>query len=83
MWACLPFRQHWDYSAAGVRRSVEDSLQRLGLDRLDVAFVHDCDAATHGADADTVRRQVMDETLPALHAAQARRPDPCHGPRRQ
>jgi D-threo-aldose 1-dehydrogenase len=64
----LAFRQHWDYSAAGVRRSVEDSLQRLGLDRLDAAFVHDCDAATHGANADAVRRQVIDETLPALRA---------------
>ena len=66
----LPFRQHWDYSAAGVRRSVEDSLQRLGLDRLDVAFIHDCDAATHGANADAVRRQVIDEALPALRALQ-------------
>ncbi len=64
----LPFRQHWDYSAAGVRHSVEDSLQRLGLARLDVAFVHDCDAATHGAGADAVRRQVIDETLPAIDA---------------
>jgi D-threo-aldose 1-dehydrogenase len=64
----LPFRQHWDYSAAGVRRSVEDSLQRLGLDRLDAAFVHDCDATTHGANADAVRRQVIDEALPALQA---------------
>lgn len=66
----LPFRQHWDFSAAGVRRSVEDSLQRLGLPRLDVAFVHDCDAATQGANADAVRRQVIDETLPALRALQ-------------
>ena len=66
----LPFRQHWDYSAAGVRRSVEDSLQRLGLARLDVAFVHDCDAATHGGNADAVRRQVIDEALPALRALQ-------------
>ncbi len=66
----LPFRQHWDYSAAGVRRSVEDSLQRLGLDRLDAAFVHDCDATTHGTNADAVRRQVIDETLPALRALQ-------------
>lgn len=66
----LPFRQHWDYSAAGVRRSVEDSLQRLGLARLDVAYVHDCDAATHGSRADAVRRQVIDEALPALRALQ-------------
>jgi D-threo-aldose 1-dehydrogenase len=31
----------FDYSAAGVRRSVEDSLQRMGVDSLDVVFVHD------------------------------------------
>jgi D-threo-aldose 1-dehydrogenase len=64
----LPFVQHWDFSAAGVRRSVEDSLRRLGLQRLDVAYVHDCDAATHGAQAARVLRQVCDETLPALQA---------------
>ncbi|MEZ0165720.1 aldo/keto reductase [Kineococcus sp. LSe6-4] len=33
----------WDFSATGVRRSVEESLQRLGLDRVDVALVHDPD----------------------------------------
>jgi D-threo-aldose 1-dehydrogenase len=31
----------FDYTAAGVRRSVEDSLQRLGVDALDIVFVHD------------------------------------------
>jgi D-threo-aldose 1-dehydrogenase len=31
----------YDYTADGVRRSIEDSLQRLGVDSLDVAFVHD------------------------------------------
>ncbi|OWY28253.1 aldo/keto reductase [Herbaspirillum robiniae] len=31
----------FDYSAAGVRRSIEDSLQRLGVSHLDIAFVHD------------------------------------------
>lgn len=30
-----------DYSADGVRRSVEDSLARLGLDRIDTLYVHD------------------------------------------
>jgi D-threo-aldose 1-dehydrogenase len=30
-----------DYSADGVRRSVAESLGRLGLDRVDVVFVHD------------------------------------------
>ena len=63
----LPFVQSWDFSAAGVRRSVEDSLQRLGLARLDVVYVHDCDAGTHGTEAyPRILRQVIDEALPEL-----------------
>ena len=31
----------FDYSADGVRRSVEDSLQRMGVDRIDMLFIHD------------------------------------------
>ena len=67
----LPLQQSWDFSAAGTRRSVEDSLQRLGLARLDVAYVHDPDAATHGTNAPNVLRQVLDETLPALRQLKA------------
>lgn len=63
---CLPYSQSWDYSAAGVRRSVEDSLQRLGLARLDAAYVHDCDAVTHGERYQLVLRQVLDEALPEM-----------------
>ena len=36
-----PNTVEFDYSAAGVRRSIEDSLQRLGIDSLDIVFVHD------------------------------------------
>ena len=32
---------HYDYTADGVKRSIEDSLQRLGVDALDIVFVHD------------------------------------------
>lgn len=32
-----------DYSAAGVRQSLEDSLRRLGLDRVDLLLIHDPD----------------------------------------
>ncbi len=63
-----PFVQRWDFSAAGIRRSVEDSLQRLGLARLDAVFVHDIDAQTHGADAPRVLAQVLEQSLPALRA---------------
>jgi D-threo-aldose 1-dehydrogenase len=66
-----PFVQHWDLSGAGMRRSVEDSLQRLGLARLDAVFVHDIDAQTHGADAPKVLRQVLEQSLPALRQLQA------------
>jgi D-threo-aldose 1-dehydrogenase len=33
----------WDFSEAGVRRSLEDSLERLGLDHVDIAYLHDPD----------------------------------------
>lgn len=62
----LPFNQHWDYSAGGVRRSVADSLQRLGRARLGAVFVHDCDRANHGATYPAVLDQVVGEALPEL-----------------
>jgi D-threo-aldose 1-dehydrogenase len=37
----LNFEHKYDYTAAGVRRSVEDSLQRLGVSSLDIVFIHD------------------------------------------
>ena len=33
----------WDFSGDGVRRSLEESLDRLGLDRIDIAYLHDPD----------------------------------------
>ncbi|WP_327636918.1 aldo/keto reductase [Kribbella sp. NBC_00482] len=36
-------RRRWDFSRDGVLRSIEDSLQRIGTDRLDVVYVHDPD----------------------------------------
>jgi D-threo-aldose 1-dehydrogenase len=62
----LPYNQHWDYSAAGVRRSVEDSLQRMGMAYLDVAFVHDCCSICHGDNYSKILRQVIDEAIPEL-----------------
>src|SRR3954449_6033139 len=46
-----------DHSAAGVRRSIEESLERLGLDRIDIAYVHDPEE--HYQDT-------LDDALPAL-----------------
>ena len=44
----LPFRPHCDYSHGGILRSFEDSLQRLGVDRIDILYVHDIGRVTHG-----------------------------------
>jgi D-threo-aldose 1-dehydrogenase len=43
-----PVRGVFDYSYDGVMRSFEASLARLGLDRVDILFVHDVDARNHG-----------------------------------
>jgi D-threo-aldose 1-dehydrogenase len=37
-------RMVFDYSYDGVLRSVEDSLRRLGLERIDILYIHDPDA---------------------------------------
>jgi D-threo-aldose 1-dehydrogenase len=50
-------RRVWDFSTDGVRRSLEDSLVRLGLDRVDVVYLHD---------PDDHWEQASREALPAL-----------------
>ena len=47
----LPFATAYDYSYDGVLRSIEDSLQRLGLARIDIVHIHDVDVWTHGSQA--------------------------------
>jgi D-threo-aldose 1-dehydrogenase len=50
MWAGgLPFEIRFDYSYDGVMRSYEDSLQRLGLNRVDLLVIHDLDLGYHGS----------------------------------
>jgi D-threo-aldose 1-dehydrogenase len=38
-----PFVPVFDYTPGGIRKSFEDSLERLGLDRVDILFIHDPD----------------------------------------
>jgi D-threo-aldose 1-dehydrogenase len=47
----MPFDAVFDYSYDAVMRSFEDSLQRLGLARIDILFAHDIGARTHGPEA--------------------------------
>ncbi|MFG3056274.1 aldo/keto reductase [Kitasatospora sp. NPDC048239] len=60
----VPATHHrvWDFSARGVRHSVEDSLNRLGLDRIDIAYLHD---------PDDHAEQALDEAYPELERLRA------------
>lgn len=62
----LPFAQTFDYSYDGTMRSIEDSLQRLGVAQLDVAYIHDIDVATHGDKQAAVFHDVVTGAIPAL-----------------
>ena len=42
------FSRYADYSYDGTMRSIEDSMQRLGTNRLDIVFIHDVDRRTQG-----------------------------------
>jgi D-threo-aldose 1-dehydrogenase len=44
-------REVYDYGYDGVMRSFEASLERLGVDRVDILFAHDLDIFTHGSKA--------------------------------
>ena len=46
----LPFNIVYDYGYDGIMRAFEDSLQRLGLDRIDILLAHDIGTFHHGAE---------------------------------
>lgn len=51
-WFDVPSRTEiYDYSYDGVMRSLEFSLERLGIDNIDLLYVHDLDVWTHGSQA--------------------------------
>ena len=64
-------RAVFDYSRDGIRRSFEASLPRLGLDRIDILFLHDVGRLTHGADHPRMLRQALGEALPAMATLRA------------
>jgi D-threo-aldose 1-dehydrogenase len=63
----FPFDQVYDYSYDGIMRSFEDSLQRLGLPRVDILYVHDIGVMTHGEELNrTYWQQLQDGGYRAL-----------------
>ena len=63
----LPFGAVFDYGYDATWRSLEDSLQRLGLGRIDIALIHDLDPSVHEPDAHArYLAQARDGALRAL-----------------
>jgi D-threo-aldose 1-dehydrogenase len=53
----------WDFSPDGIRTSLDESLERLGLDSVDVLYLHDPEKSGHETELSTAL-----ETLVALRA---------------
>ena len=71
----MPFEPVFDYSYDAVMRSYEESLQRLGLSRIDILYIHDIGRLTHG-DANQARMAELTKggglkALEELRAAKA------------
>jgi D-threo-aldose 1-dehydrogenase len=56
-WIDVPARrERYDYSHDGILRSIEHSLERLGIDRIDILYAHDIDIFNHGTQAAMLAR---------------------------
>jgi len=66
-----PLASAFDYSRDAILRSLDESLERLNLSRIDLVYVHDPDRCisidlNFDPNQETDYRQVLDETFPAL-----------------
>jgi D-threo-aldose 1-dehydrogenase len=63
----IPHASVLDYSYDGTMRSLEQSLLRLGLERIDIVLIHDVDVWTHGPEGVETRfREAMEGAYRAL-----------------
>ena len=58
----MPFDAVFDYSYDAIMRSLDDSLQRLGLARIDILYVHDIGTMQHGSEAHPVIMKALRES---------------------
>jgi D-threo-aldose 1-dehydrogenase len=67
----LNFEAHYDYSHDGAMRSLEHSLHRLGMNKVDVLLIHDIDVWTHGIAYEDRFREVLSGCYPTLEKLRA------------
>ena len=70
----LDFNHVFDYTRDGTLRSIEQSMARLGLSRLDCLIIHDVDVWTHGSREVFAEKfkETMEGAYPVLHELRAR-----------
>ena len=66
-----PLRPVFDYSREGILSSFEDSLERLGLTRVETLLLHDIGALVHGRAHPAIFDQALEEAIPAMRKLQA------------
>lgn len=62
----LPQAVTFDYTGYGILRSLDSSLQRLGLDRIDILYIHDIGPYSHGPQAPRHMADLNATGIPAL-----------------
>ncbi|GLS17068.1 L-fucose dehydrogenase [Labrys miyagiensis] len=69
----LPFAADYDYSYDGIMRAFDQCLTRLGLNRIDIVYIHDIGVLTHGqAENDRHVRALLDSGFKALGELKSR-----------
>lgn len=61
-----PFIRDYDYSYDAVMRSFEDSIQRMGVSRIDILLMHDIGSVVHGDEHDNIFKKAMDSGFKAM-----------------
>ncbi|HEY6927874.1 MAG TPA: aldo/keto reductase [Steroidobacteraceae bacterium] len=69
--AASPNQPVFDYTRAGIVRSYQDSLKRLGVDRVEILLLHDVDRVSHPHGHRQLVRDLLREGLPALQRLKA------------
>lgn len=67
----LNFRPIDDYSYDGAMRSIDQSFQRLGLNRIDILLIHDVDVWTFGDTYEQRFKEAMEGAYRAIHSLRA------------
>lgn len=66
-----PFEPVFDYSRDGILRAHENSLERLGLDHIDILLMHDIGEVTHGPSHRQIFTTAMKEGYAAMDELRA------------